>query len=743
MSTIHASFDTKVSLTLMSGFLAASGTLLCDPIAHVSEIQIRKTVNNRNAHHTVASGSKETHVTVTSRRLASSKQRIFTAHPAFDEILSFVVPPGNPERPTSDDAKLETESERFLVIDIVDSSNGFFGQATCPFSLSVPSRGNQRLMLQPRNLRFPDDPEFLGDLNTLQKFQIDDFGFIQVDWRVSMVPRGGALILTPSPADAPRLPPPLPFPIGAVVKCVWLSEHRMAASSRGATYSTLVEFGTSDENCHPVKDMLPVFIPISNPSQLEACTFSCKVQQGQHGPSRIATVRIPLQPMFSDSMNRDVRWCSPVYDDAAYTFMGLLFCSLRLIPKLPDAQRPNCVQERCPKINDPAHQEQANHPPSDWGRPQPDCPLSAYQQIFWESDAHVARSTERRWKRECIVNAHPTQEHVRHIFEALLGRVSLDVNVAQLASAFFNKSVASVAAADLKQFLIAVAFNAEGLDVQEASRFAFVALRREVERAVQVADLVFMLEHSLLPKTLDMPLHEVERRILDIFGSQAYASFDDFQRYFVSNYAMWFDLGVAVAVAGTPLGEEPKISAVPGQAGKSVNWDPSVQAKTATGLSPDGSGDIWRTFTVRVLKTGRPFSVTAHVQDLVVDVQRMVEPSTTIAAARQQWIMQGIPIDPRRPVGDVIPKKPMSEITIDELEEMAKLTFVYREKGKRWDQKFPVGEKVLKLRAHVQQRTNIPLSRCGMKCDGQTMWDRHTLDHYHVTDGTVIEIFQD
>ena len=735
-------FDTKVSLTVLNGFLAAAGPLLCDPVAHISEVSFRVSSNNRMTKDAAPSAiaSREVSTTVSTRVVASTKQRIFTAHPQFDEVLSVTIPHERAALPaalpaTRDDQHHHSSPtpasailEKFISITIVDQTTGqFLGEAYCPFSLSHPSTGAQkRLMLMPRNSRVADDPLFHEDLQTLESLQIDDFGFITIDWRVSLLPHGGALVA--EPAQPVPLPP---FPVGLVVKAQWLISTEQSSSGRGFHYTTSVDLGGVEKFL--VDGTAPLFLTIHSPAQLDTCFFTCCVQRGQHGASQSARIPLPIQPVIPAAMERDVMWCAPVMTETAN--WGVIMVSIRIVPKPISSSLPLCRTEKCPDVNNPTHQAQFSHETRDWGRPVPDCPIGAYQPLCWQSDAHISRSTERRWKRDCLRSAKPTIDHVRHLYEVLLGRVQVDLSVSQLVSSFFNKPSSAVSPQELKQLIVSMAFNCE-MSAVDAARFSFVILRRDAEKAVQTTDVAFLLEHSLLPRTVDMPSSEIERRAYDMFGGVPCITFDAFTKYFLKNFTVWYDLGVAVEHDDTA---RPVTS----------SGDPNIGA-TRAGATADGGAaqdsNVWRTFTVRVIKTGRAFAVTAHVQDRVEDVAGMIEGSTTIAAARQVWIINGLAVDVRKTIGAIFPTKASTasaEVSITEREETVLLVLVHREKGKRWESRFPTGDKVLKLRAHVQQKTMIPLTRCVLQSAGQPMWDRHSLDHYKLTDGAIIEISQE
>ncbi|KEG12110.1 hypothetical protein DQ04_02001130 [Trypanosoma grayi] len=341
-------------------------------------------------------------------------------------------------------------------------------------------------------------------------------------------------------------------------------------------------------------------------------------------------------------------------------------------------------------------------------------------------------------------------------------------------SVFFNQAAAAVSQLELRQLLVTCAFHAKGMTPQEAARFCFFSLRRDMEQAITLDDVVFILEHALLGRTVDMPEWEVRRRVVDIFGDANYVMFDDFVRYFIQNYAMWYAFGVPVTTGD----ERPAAAAAAAvAAGASSRLNPTTQitaenatdtvrsttgtiaaaaaaptgpmssTTTATAVSHDES--VWRRFVARVQHSNKAFSVTAHVNDTIADVMVMVQNSTGIRAACQEWRARGVLLDPKCTLGstelglvrseaDATP-----EVTIIARDEAVRLVMVYRDKGFRWDLRMPASEKVLKLRALVQQKTMIPLTRCVLRARGACLMDRHPLLHYHLQDGDVVDITQE
>jgi hypothetical protein len=827
-------FDAKVSVSVLSGFLPAAGTLLCDPVAKIVEVTRRTFSNHRAAAAGEAAGAHTNAVYVDheERVIGTTKQRIFTAHPNFDETIKFVCPSldrrdGTARRAAQiaaaggggvapDDAHASStlvSTERYLVITVEDSAGNFLGFAKCEFPLDRPSTGSERLMLVPRYLDEHDHPSRIEDIKTLDRFGIDDFGFLNIEWAVAMIPVGGAVLSGAAEALRSPLPPP-PLPVGLVVKASWIPSSAAGNSvidrspsgdpNRRSNSHMSFQMFVSFDNAAADTDQLsattfrlehntPLFVGLSKVELLETATFLCRVQKGQHGGTVTSKLVLPIQPFFPEAIERDVSYCAPLYASGVYEQQGILIVSIRALAKPIEGPLPVCrdsqqaMQGSCPRVNDPRHQAQVAHPNQlDWGRPMPNCPLGAYQPVVWESESHIARSTERRWKQECVLHSRPTNEHVRHIFEALLGRVALDMNIAQLASSFFNKAANTLTTTDLQQLLAAVVFHAEGLSLQDAIRFGFVMMRRESERAIKISDVVLVLENSLFGRTVDMPFAEIERRVTDILGvgqPDRFVTFDEYNAFIAQHAALWFDLGASLMFAVTsdrweqttalqdngnsftsgqqrPQQQQSVLAANLGgtavattsATATALNASATIVGSSAATKSsgpPTGgeNPEHWRTFTVRVIKTGRAFSVTSHINDSIVDVMQMVEESSTIPATRQKWIFHGLQVDTRRKVGDVFPhnstvagKQP--EVSVQEKEEMLKLVVVFREKNKKWEQEFLATEKVLRLRAFAQHKTMIPLSRCAMSSCGVVMQDRHCLDHYKLVDGSIIEITQ-
>lgn len=380
----------------------------------------------------------------------------------------------------------------------------------------------------------------------------------------------------------------------------------------------------------------------------------------------------------------------------------------------------------------------------------------AYQPIFWESTAHIARAAERRRRRECIVAASPSVEHVRHLLDVLLGRATLDNGVARVATVFFNQALTTILPQELRKLLVACAFHAKEMTVLEASRFCFFALRYEMEQAISREDVVFMLEHSLIGRTVEMPEAELRRRVMDIFGDTMCITLDDFVRYFICNYAMWCLFGLPITVGEEKSARADDASATASsflkQSDRSFASRASSAAdKVSTALvtaEPDDNS-VWRTFVVRVQHSNKAFSVTAHVNDTILDVMVMVQNSTGIRASCQEWrTSSGVLLNPAcilgsTELGFAKADATTPDVTIISREESVRLVMLYKEKGIRWELRMPISEKVLKLRALVQQKTLIPLTRCALRARGFCLLDRHPLRHYQLQDGDVVAITQE
>eukprot|EP00758_Cryptobia_borreli_P009352 Tbor_TRINITY_DN5473_c0_g1::TRINITY_DN5473_c0_g1_i1::g.25404::m.25404 len=715
MTTSVIDFDSRIFLTIQSGFLSTAGVMLADPIVHISEV---------TAYTSLSSATKEVVTTLESNRLASTSRKVCTAHPVFDEVIRIVVPYKRLVQCNSDQGKDKITSQLFLVFDVEGSNGEFLGQAVGPFSLSQPSRQqSRRLMLQPRNAAFSNagDVLFKRDIQQLESMALDDFGHLLISYDVALAPHGG--VIFPTPVEGSPVPSHMPFPIGCLVKATWLT-NATSATSMGSVFSTYVELTPGVrvpiDGCHPVYAALAVVQP--------TLTFICTSQKGAHGDPRSATVIVPLQPPTSAFMNRDVNWCHPVYENDNGSDCGVIMVTLRLTPK--------------PLEEKDIIQAGSGAGPSDWGRPNPDCPLGANGNVIvWEGDSHVAMSVDRRWKRDCILEAHPSPEHIRHVFEACLGRVEMDPLLLPLISAFFNRPYADVSPAEMRTLLIGMSFAT--LSLPEALKFVFAVVRTTMPNSITVEDVVYIVHHCLASRTLDMTPEEIRRRVHDIFGAGAHSpvTFDQYVTFVVKNDCFWYDMGVAVE-----HGDDIRAQSSRGnrQAGVNISTNGEINRDSRDdheriSASKKNSSE-WRNFTIRVAKTGRAFNVTAHRDDLVSDVMVMVEPNVSVPAFRQSWTYETLAVDPRRNIGAVIPVIPNGEVSVSEKEESVLLILVHREKNRRWEHRFPLGEKVLKLRSYVQQKTMTPLSRCALTYAGNPMWDRHLLGHYKLMDGAVIEI---
>ncbi|CCW63150.1 unnamed protein product [Phytomonas sp. EM1] len=388
-----------------------------------------------------------------------------------------------------------------------------------------------------------------------------------------------------------------------------------------------------------------------------------------------------------------------------------------------------------------------------------------------------------------------------------MGRVGLDDGVAKVAAVVLNRPVADLTAADLKELMIGFAFHAKDVSAIDAARFCFVALRREVEDAIAMEELHDLVEHSLLGRTCEMSRGERRRWMIDLFGDLPRVSFADFTRYFLHNYAMWAAFGVPLAVdmATSPaqchhhlVGPLSEALEAAGEGGAFLLDHPEFQTplqieeerergggrREEGGVMISGSpsapshqppANEWRTFVVLVKSTKKSFSVTAHVEDRVGDVMQMVEASCGIKAARQEWWIGGeTRIEAKTRIGSTTlgvppalkssrgssPRNgpPSVDVVIKEQEETIVLNFSYKAKNMRWQERVPAEEKVLKLRAAVQRRTLIPLSRCTLRvvsAEGEggkesktsstpavILQDRHPISHYHLESGVMIEVLQ-
>ncbi|KAK7197885.1 hypothetical protein NESM_000742800 [Novymonas esmeraldas] len=804
LTPLAVRFDSNVRLTLHHAFLTTAGVLLCDPVArvHVVTVKTRRTASLDG-----------THTVLNSREVARSKPCYFTAHPTFNETFTFTVAETSALTSLAAPGKGEerhggAESVVDYVVVTIEAADGsaFYGEAYAPFSphctSSAPATNPVRVMLAPRNAQDTTDALFVMDNALLEAKRLDDFGFVAMSWEVSVLPHGGALVGAEATPALPPSPTPAPFPVGLTLRATWLA--RAAAYVRGAQYTTSVEFGGQDRFILPAsQQQQPLCLTLQGSAaeaELRRAIFHCSVQSVvDPAASHDVAVPLPLPPLTSAAArDRDVRWTAPVRSPNGVD-LGLLLVSMRVSSKPLSADAPRCpdADEACQRVNDPVYQEQYQVSAQLWGKPEPPlAPPGAYQPIAWESHEHVSEAAQRQWKRQCILDAQPSVEHVRHIFDVLMGRASLDSGVARVAATFGNKSPAEVRAGDLRELMVGCAFHVAQLSVQGAARFCFVALRRDVEDTVVVEEVQYMVDHCLLEKTIEVPAGERKRWVADLFGSAAAVSYRDFTKYLLHNYAFWAALGVPLTVAEStsntqrhhaallqPCGSGAVVLDVAGLP-QPLRATPAAPAASATAMAlasalaaDPTSSSVWRTFVVRVAQAPqKAFSVTAHAADRISDVMAMVEGSTGIPAARQEWRVAstgedsaGAPptaaqkvLDPATLVGSTTlglasalrsTAAPSSgggaqEVWVYAAEETIQVRFHVNDRHytkKDWQERLPVKEKVLRVRAAVQRRTLIPLSRCTLTVkhgDGTatTLLDRHTLGHYHLVSGAVIEV---
>ncbi|KAG5469775.1 hypothetical protein CUR178_01914 [Leishmania enriettii] len=842
-------FDSNVSLTLHQAFLSAAGVLLSDPVARVHLVTVKTrrapppfSVSNANCHSRGAAAAEEgIRIVLNSKEVAKSKPHFFTAHPNFKETFNFTVAetttltslsiPGKAVGDTTNitaqgsrkrgdgDGSSGIESVVDYVVITIESADGkaFYGEAYAPFSPHCPSSVSAanpvRVMLAPRNAQDTADPLFLQDNALLEAKHLDDFGFVTISWEVAVVPHGGALMGTepPSSSSSPS-PNASSSSVGLALRATWLA--RANAYVRGAQYTTSVEFGGQDRFVlsDPQQPLCLALQSGSAEAELHRAVLHCSVQSvADPAKSHDVAVPLPLPPLTSAAArNRDVRWAAPVRT-AQGVDLGLLLVTMRVSSKPLSADAPRCPDVACTRVNDPIHQEEYQHLAQLWGKSRPpQVPPGAYQPIAWESQQHVSEAAQRQCKRQCILDAQPTAEHVRHIFDVLMGRTSLDGGVARVAAAFSSKIFSEVTAEDLRELMIGCAFHAAQLSVQDAARFCFLALRRDVEDAVAAEEVQYMIDHCLLEKTVEMPTGERKRLVSDLFANVSTICYHDFAKYVLCNYALWAALGVPLTVdesgssmqrqhaallrpsgswavlldvAGFP--QPPRALAGAPVAAVAATSTQGPAVTLAAALADPSAPNVWRTFVVRVAQAPqKAFSVTAHAADRISDVMAMVEDSTGIKASRQEWrvISSGAEgasvssaatqksLDPAVLVGSTTLGLPSAlrsrsslltsssfggnaaqEVWVYEAEETIQVRFHVKDRShskKDWQERLLVKEKVLKVRAAVQRRTLIPLSRCTLTVKQRNgvvtkLQDRHTLGHYHLVSGDVIEVSQE
>lgn len=896
---LDVKFESIVDLTIHDAHLATAGLLQCDPTAKVELVTIRRWMGD-------PAGPS---YSIQANLLGQTSKKIFTSTPKFDETLHFtvsdtsvvtttgVIPSSTPSTlmdssaTSSSSSNANDEVENRICITFEDStSKAFLGLASCPFSPFSPSMSPPaspvRVMLQPRNIGMnAADPLFLEDTATLRAQGIDDFGYVNLSWKVSLIPLGGALdvVLDPavammmsaapaqggsSGADPLSLGGPVALPIGVTIKAAWLIAQEgdtevgkeRGSMSEAVHYSVSVSFGDAKRFPFP-EGGKPLFLTLHTAPHLQALIFTCS-SHNMYRPdlSRDIAVVVPLPPLTTGtSVDRDIHWVAPVRSVWGED-LGILTTTVRLSRRPLEGNMPACPSNAtCLQINDPKHQEEFSHVAVDFGRPPPDTPSGAYQMLFWESEEHIRYAMERQRQRGVVLAAKPTEEHVRHIFDVLMGRSILDESVAKVACNVFQCPTSSdLVALQLKKLMVAFAFHCRTLSILEAARFLFLAFRSDVEDAIAVEEFHFMLQNSLLQKTVDMPEGEMRRWVTDLVGSSLKVlHYKDFITYILRNFGFWYWLGVglkmdrssssvplshlahqeyqrrrcpsATSVALTPVpfhytsptcptsfscggatrrssrtsGSPPSQSFVDTAAsrqsaaslssstsagggrcrrsstseGKNVQFKEKqneiVSSSSSTGGGGGGNAGManllssWRTFVVRVGGSATPkaFSVTAHTEDKIKDVMKMIEESAGIKAECQQWklnnevvlapmwtigsttlgIEPSIRVDRDGGGGGAAPPAP--EVFVYEMEENVVIRFVFKEKNKHWQQRFPVKEKVLHVRASVQRQTLLPLSRCMLRLvrnrKALILQDRHTLSHYSPQSNEVVEVTEE
>ncbi|EPY30737.1 hypothetical protein AGDE_09291 [Angomonas deanei] len=788
----------------------------------------------------------------------------------------------------------------------------FLGEAYCPFSPHCASFTNEKVkvMLQPRHAFQNTHPHFKADTARLKQMGLDDFGYVTVSWEVRMIPHGGLLTTGTKPRTTDNIfqydgndhnsgtnaEKEVTFPLGLTLKTHWLVPSSL--KQKTARFTTSVEFGGPDRfvfesntddhqketsnnasnNEFVSNRNKPLFLTIKNMSQIKKNNskihFHCTLQnvvrpegsedvlvpvplsvlkkggEGSALNNSEGEAEVQLNPL---ALDRDVFWAAPVRSPLGKDY-GILLCSVRLSRKCLEGSMPLCASHPsfCLDVNIPQHQEQFSHYmytfPFMTGPMMPDCPLGAYQTLLWESEEHYSLALERKYKKSVLIEAQPRQEHIRHLFDVLMGRSYMDVNLLNVITAFFNKrSATEINLLNVKEFLIAAAFHVADMSVQEACRFCFIMLRRDVPDAIHYGEVVFLFENCLVGKTVEMPTRELRRYMQELFiGPLAYdtntntdpfstnnnnnendsntnnmITYDVFHQYFVLNFGLWGTLGVPLrldrrfsseqrahlflgntltnsanknVVIDAPQSNQstnnsnnsgkgvmfdlsnnnnnnnvnksaPQRTGSVGSNNRTVQEEVGTAANAANHPSDNNNNNNWRSFTVKVHSTEKRFAVTAHVNDRVEDVKVMLENTIHIKAARQKWFFAGthnnnmVKVGSKELVGNTSlglssgmknkNDSSATEVLIKEEDETVLLTFVY--KNKKWSEKFSVNEKVIRVRAAVQRKTNIPLSRIALQFVSEennnnnrtVLQDRHNLTHYSPENGSVIEVLQE
>jgi hypothetical protein len=576
-------------------------------------------------------------------------------------------------------------TEDHLVIDVEDAITGrFLGRGRLSLCRG-PDESSFQVMLEPR---FDATGSPLAeDQELLSRYIVDDFGYICGRVRCAKVPSAppGTLVAHPQA----MLPPNVRYPIGCALRVTWLSNDAdLGRFALQAVFGKSGQFTVSGANT--------LFVSVGS---VDDCVVTLQATHvvGATGHTLSAQFRLPLHLIGVQAL-----LAVPIESDKS-TLQGLLLVTLALTatPDIPPA---------------PVSR--------DFGRAPPDVPAALFHPPAWESEEHVARSTERRWRKSVLLEAAPQQEHIRHVFDAVAGRTELSPSLLPLLRAFFNlPNDAAPMTCDLRQLLVGMAFTSQTLDPRDAALFVFDAV--STAGKLTANDLAFVLEHTLLPKTLDCTTSEIQAMSADILTSyaallphtQVGLTIETFDTAVGRNLALWHRLGAPI----------------------------EATSFATSGLQSFGAmdeSDTWRHMIVRTASTNLAFAVTSHKDDTFKRVAKQIEEAVGIPQARQRMLHDRSVVDMECRVGVLIAPsaQPVQQLLISEMEDTITITCVYRAKAFKWDVRIDPAEKVLRLRALVQQKTNVPLSRIELYFGEQQLWDRHPLNHYGIYEGCIIDV---